>query len=146
MSEFDQIFAALDQMRDRVIQGAAAGLDQGAAAMQDDAQATDAYAGVTGATRAGTVAYVAGAGVDSSSVLAAAAAAVQDHNPEHVLLQQVDSVGDDELAVVLTVPSDYIDIIEGNVGGAEAFLGPTLEAHAERLTAAVAQGIAGVLR
>lgn len=146
MSDFAAVFAALDQMRDRVIQGAAAGLDQGAAAMQEDAQSTDSYKGVTGATRAGTVAYVAGAGVDSSGVIAAAAEAVRDHNPERVLLQQVGSVGDDELAVVLTVPSDYIDIIEGNVGGAEAFLGPTLEAHAERLTAAAAQGIAGVLR
>lgn len=146
MSEFDQIAAALERMGDLVLQGAAQGLIEGAEAMEQDAQGTDSYKGVTGATRAGTVAYVVGGGVDQSDKLAAALEAVEDKNPGRGLVEQAGTVGDDEVVVVLTVPSNYIDIIEGNVGAAQAFLGPTLEAHAERLAAAAAKGIAEKLR
>jgi hypothetical protein len=146
MSEFDQIIRGLERMRDLAWQGAVEGLTKGAEAMEGDAQATDSYKGVTGATRAGTVAYVVGGGADQGDRLGQALEAVEDKNPGRGQLQQVGTVGDDEIAVVLTVPSDYVDIIEENVGAAQAFLGPTLEAHAERLAAAAARGIAEKLR
>ncbi len=146
MSDFDQVIAALRHLGDLVMQGAAEGLSEGAEAMEADAQDTDSYKGVTGATRAGTVAYVVGGGIDQGDKLGQALADVEAKNPGRGLIQQAGTVGDDEVAVVLTVPSDYIDIIEGNVGAAQAFLGPTLEAHAERLAAAAARGIAEKLR
>jgi hypothetical protein len=131
-------------MRELVIQGAAEGLGTGAQAMQQDAQTTALYQGVTGATRAGTVAYV--AGVEGSDGFEEAVANVRELNPDHVLAQTVEALGPDELAVVLTVPTDYIaDLITKNAG-AQDFLGPTLTAHATRLTAAAARGIVGKLR
>jgi len=145
-TDLSDITRGLQRMRELVMQGGAEGLTEGAQAMQADAQVTALYQGVTGATRAGTVAYVAGAGAPGSGALDAAAAAVRELNPDHVLVQVVEAIGPDETAVVLTVPTDYIaDLVTKNAG-AQDFLGPTLTAHAMRLTAAAAKGIAGKLR
>lgn len=145
---FDQVFAALDNMRTLVYQGAVAGLDQGASGLEAaaEANARAKINGVTGATHAGIVAYVAGEGVDSSGVIASAIAEVEDRNPAHVLVQDVGTVGDGELAVVLTVYTDYGHILENGVAGDKAFLGPTMDEQAEQLTAAAAAGIAQVLK
>ena len=138
--------SGLAGLRERVYQGAAAGLDDAAQAMQATAQATTAYHGVTGATRAGTVAFVVGAGVESGGVFNEAVAAVRDANPDHVDTSGGGTIGDNELAIVLTVPTDYQVKLEIENAGARAFLGDALNAHAPEATAAAARGIAGVLR
>jgi hypothetical protein len=128
-----------------IIQGAVFGLTAGAAELQAADRATSAYVGVTGATRAASVCFVAGEGVESSGIFAAAVAEVESHNPAHVEVNSV-PIGDDELAVILTTPTDYAIHLERNYAGARAHLGPTMDAHAPSLTQHAAEGIAGVLR
>lgn len=143
---FESIFAGLDKLVRQVEQAAVVGLDAGASALQAEAQATDAYAGVTGATRAGTVAYVSGVGVDTASVFGQAVAEVRDRNPEHVLVETAEGGGPDELVVVLTVPSDYIQLLETGVAGEKAFIGPTMTKQAPALLNAAGRSIGEVFR
>ena len=148
MGTFDTIFQSLGRMGQLAIQGAAAGLDDGAAALERTAQARAraVIRGQTGATFAGIVAYVTGEGISASGRLSEAVEAVRDHNPAHVELSQVGSLGAHELAVVLTVPTDYQRLLETGVAGDKGFLGPSLDAEADNLTRAAAAGIARVLR
>lgn len=119
-------------------QRAARGLRAGAADMQATMRATTVYNDDTGATRAGTVAYVVGDGDSGASVLAEAVDAVEDKNPGSSATAPVTIDGD--LGVVATIPTDYQEELEFANQGDRAVLGPALDLFADTLTARAARG------
>lgn len=148
LAAIERHLAQLDRQRRQAIRRAAVA---GAATLQRDAQDTTAYVGVTGATRAGTVAYVAdadGAGKFDAAYQAAAEKLAEARSPRgHVYRAPVP--GPDaptDTAILLTVPTDYIDQLEVNNAGEKAFLGPTLAQDALAITAAIAAATREVLR
>ena len=146
-SDFSQVFTALDHLPELVAQGAAAGLDEVAPAVQASllAAARAKIRGQTGATFAGVVVYVGGAGVESTGVFQQAVAAVRDRNPAHVQVESIEGGGPDELVVVGTVPTDYQEGLETGLAGDKGFLGE-MDGSSAQLLAGAARGIAGVLR
>jgi uncharacterized protein YciW len=148
LAAIERHLAELDQRRRQAIRRAAA---DGAAQLQQDAQATTAYTGVTGATRAGTVAYVAdaaGAGKFDAAYQAAAEKLAEARSPRgHVYRTPVPGPATpQDTAIILTVPTDYIDRLEFGTAGEKAFLGPTLAQDALAITAAIAAATREVLR
>jgi hypothetical protein len=145
--DFGQIERRLDELERRARAAALRGLRQAAQVMQRDAQETSAYAGMSGATRAATVAVVISAEDDGAGELQAAYNRAAEHlggfvgHAGHPLLTPAGSVSGDEITVVLTVPTDYIDDLETERAGEKAFLGPTMDAHRQRLAAAAAAAI-----
>jgi len=147
MNDFAPILAALDSILIPAIEQAlAAGLVAGAGQLQGIAQASGTYEDDTGATRSGTVAYAATPEIDGSAAFGAALAAVEQHNPgTGQSVGTGESVDENTYAVVLTVPSDYIDKLEIEHAGARAFLGPAMQQNAPQITAAVAAAVGGAL-
>lgn len=149
MAGFDQVRRRLDALIPIARRGAIAGLvASGAPALQQAAQATTAYRGMSGATRDSTVAFVVAAErPDPPEPDAAYADAARDlagfvgHNG-NPLSAPAGDVPADAIRVALTSMTDYVDALEADNAGAKAFLGPTLQAQAPRLTRAAAQGIA----
>lgn len=145
--DFGQILQRLDALEKRARAAALRGLRGAAAAMQRDAQETSAYKGMSGATRASTVAVVISAEDDGAGELQAAYQRAAEHLGGFVghagqpHLEPAGSVSGDEIAVILTVPTDYIDKLETERAGEKAFLGPTFDAHRQRLAAAAAEAI-----
>lgn len=145
--DFSQVYAALDRLPELVAQGAAAGLDSVAPTVQAGllSAARGKIRGQTNATFAGIVVYVAGAGVESSGIVSEAIASVRDRNPRHVSVESIQGGGDEEIAVVGTVFTDYQELLETGMAGDKGFLGE-MDGYASQLTEAAARGIAGMLR
>lgn len=141
MGDFDAILARLAEMERLAEQGAADGLRLGASGVQDALQATTAYNNDTGATRAGSVVYVVGEGVNDLDRVEAAAQAAEALNPGHSQAAPAGTVEDGHIAVVATSATDYADHLETEQAGARAFLGPIMLVHAQNLTQAAADGI-----
>lgn len=140
----DEVFGWLDGLKAKAQQGAAAGLDNAAPGVEGVllAAARAKIQGQTGATFAGIVVYVTGAGIDSSSVFQAAVEAVQDRNPAHVFVTGINEGGPDDIVVVATVPTDYQELLETRIG--KGFL-DALDGEAGTLQDAAARGIADLL-
>ena len=106
-------------------------------------KSTTAHGDVTGATRAGYVAYVVGPDLLSQAAalqaLNTSVAAVEARNPGHSLIAP-GTLGGDSLGVVLTSPTDYQVYLETLNAGQRAVLGPTLQAVAAELTRRAAEG------
>jgi hypothetical protein len=119
-------------------QRAARGLAVGAQAMQATMQQTTAYNDDTGATRAGTVAYVVTPQDDGSAAVGDAVAAVEAENLGRSATGRGTLPG--EIGVVATVPTDYQRHLEVMQAGAHAVLAPGLTAHADALTRHAAEG------
>lgn len=137
----DEVFAWLDGLKAKAQQGAATGLDTAAPGVESvlRAAAQAKIKGQTGATFAGIVAYVAGAGIDSSGVFQEAVEAVRDRNPAHVFTEEINVGGPDDIVLVATVPTDYQVILEQVVD--KGFL-EALDGEASTLQDAAARGIA----
>lgn len=136
----DEVFAWLDGLKARAQQGAAAGLDAAAPAVQSVllSAARAKIKGQTGATFAGIVAYVTGAGIESSGVFQEAVEAVRDRNPAHVHTEDISVGGPDDVVLVATVPTDYQITLEQVID--KGFLG-ALDGEASTLQDAAARGI-----
>lgn len=96
--------------------------------IESAAAATSAYRGMSGATRAATIAYVAdGEDAGDAEIVSAYNAAAgrlqgfQGHEGQ-AYLAGVPGPGPDQTWIVLTVPTDYIAALEHDDAGAKAFL------------------------
>ena len=144
---FSQLERELDELARRIAAAARRGLEAEAQAMERDAQNTSAYLGMSGATRASTVAYVVDERDNGSAKIAEAygiAAAYLDGFTEHAgraHLEPAGNIGPGEIAVVLTVPTDYIDKLETQRAGEKAFIGPTMNKFRSRLARRAARSI-----
>lgn len=133
----------MDQVATLAERGILAGLRRGMDDLEAVAKRTTAYRGMSGATRASTVGYVAGTPDGRERFAAAYAAAAElltdfqghDGRPFRVSESAID---DTTIVGVLTVPTDYIDHLEFDAAGAKAFLGPTLAAGAANVTQQIA--------
>ncbi len=144
MAGEEDITRKLLAWRDRSIRSFAVGMKDGAGAIEAEAQATTAYNGMSGATRASTICYTATEGDTATGEVQAAynAAAGRLQNfTGHAGRPHLGSVpgpGEDEVWDVLTVPTDYIDKLEHDKGGEKAFLWDSLYGNASRVLALVA--------
>jgi hypothetical protein len=141
----DEVFAWLDNsLKSKAQQGAAAGLDAAAPGVESVllSVAHAKIKGQTGATFAGIVVCVAGAGIDSSGVFQEAVEAVRDRNPEHVYTEEIDTGGPDDIVLIATVPTDYQVTLERVID--KGFL-DALDGEAATLQDAAARGIAEML-
>ena len=145
---FDDIFSRLDALILDVKRKAVEGAERGARVLEDDAQATNAYAGMSGATRASTVAYVATTEDDGSNRLNQAYIAAEQlldgfkgHNGAQLLEDSGESVNADQVKIMLTVPTDYIRAMETDNGGQKAFIGDTMDSGATFVFELIADAI-----
>jgi hypothetical protein len=112
------------------------GLEQGAAVIQAAMVATDAYQGMSGATRASSIAYVATPDDTGDSEIEAAynaAAGLLQGFTGHQgrpLLEDAPGPGQDEALIIGTVPTDYIINLEQDNAGERAFVADSLQQHA----------------
>lgn len=144
---FETIFAALDRIAKQLVPDAiVTGLDRAAELVTASAAATTLYGNVTGATRAGTVTYVATPDDDGSDAVAQAVRHVEALNPGQSQIEPIAPLGADTYALVLTSPTTYLQDLITRRGGEQDWVGPTLEANAPRITESVAQAIGEVLR
>jgi hypothetical protein len=131
---FAAMITGLRALERRSVAAISEGLEAGAAQMEADAKATDAYYGQSGATRESTVAYVTpGGGVLEAGAAYARAAALLDGFTGHegkAELEDVAGPGKGEAWIVLTVPTDYIINLEQESAGQRAFLADTLHQDA----------------
>jgi hypothetical protein len=104
---------------------------------------TRAHGDITGATRDGYRAYVAGSGLQAQAsaeaTLSGAIAAVERLNPGRSA-RAAWRVPSAFLALVLTSPTDYQYKLETENGGQKAVLGPTLAAFALAIARAAGEG------
>jgi hypothetical protein len=128
----------LTRFQGRALDGAAAGLDEGAGRVTGDMRQTSAHGDVTGATRASYNARRVGRGETGAAQHAASVAAVEGHNPGHVGSESIAITTD--LGVIVDSATDYQDQLETQQAGEKAVLGPTIAAAGSGLTAAAAAG------
>jgi hypothetical protein len=143
MSDIDTILRNLRRLAQRSEAAIAEGLGAGARIVEGDAQQTEAYAGMSGATRASTIAYVATPTDSGESEVQgaynAAAGLLQNFTghegrPE---LVSVPGPGASEAWVVLTTPTDYAIKLETEFAGEKAFIADTMHQNAPQVQAAV---------
>jgi hypothetical protein len=119
------------------------GLRAAAEEAQRDMQATTAHGDVTGATRAGYVAYVVGGSLVDEAVaaqaLGSAVAAVERLNPGQSATAEA-TIGTESWGVVLTCPTAYQPDLETENAGLRAVLAPTFAAVVNELTERAARG------
>jgi hypothetical protein len=145
---FEDIYSRLDAIIPAVLHKAVEGANRGADVLQSDAQATSAYNGMSGATRASTVAYVASTEDDGSSKVNTALRAAEalldgftGHSGATLLEDSGETVEADHVKVVLTVPTDYIKWLEIGHGGRNAFLGDTMDNGAPKVFDKIASAL-----
>lgn len=131
--------------RAQLTQAIVAGLDDGAAsyAAAAEAKARSTFPGQTTATFAGIYAVVEGAGVDSSSIVARAVAAVEERNPAHVSVESEPGPPTGVIRMIGSVPTDYIDKLEADAS--HAFLARTLDEQAPAIAAAIEAAARGAV-
>lgn len=121
------------------------GAQTGAALLAAAAQATNAHGDQTGATRAGYTAYVATPDSSGDDAVDGAAAAVEEKNPGRSELRDEPVTQADHITVVLTCPTDYQWALEIGRGGASAVIGPTMDAQAAAVHAAIVAALREVV-
>src|SRR5262245_27894940 len=102
MADFDSIIQHTDAWIAALERQAATGLVVGMLQVEAAAKSTDAYHDVTGATRAGTVAYVAGVNEERFTE---AVQAVVEHNPLGLASENAPAPPDGTLEGIVTVPT-----------------------------------------
>lgn len=127
----------------RITQAAIAGLDDSAPIFTQaaEAKARSNFPGQTTATFAGIFAAV--VGVQSSAIEAAAVAAVQNLNPEHVYTEPAPDPPRGVTRLVGSVPTDYINKLEADPK--RAFLARTLDEEQTAMAAALNHAIGGAV-
>ncbi len=147
---FDTIFRFLDELPQEVKRAAVIGLKNGAAAMEAEAQSTGTYNDQSTATRASTIAYVATIENDGSSEAlraydeaASRLADFRGHGGQPLIEDSGETIGADEVKVVLTSMDDYVQWLERNPN--HAFLLDTLIQHKDNLTEEAARSIVAIV-
>lgn len=120
------------------IAGLGDGLANDARAITDELKQTTAHGDVTGATRAGYIAFVVGEGETGASALAGAVAAADALNPGMTATAPV-TVGT-RLGVIVTDVMSYGPERETEHAGQKATLGPLMPRIAAGLTQSAAAG------
>lgn len=144
--EFDNVFRALDQLQRAIIEAAEDGLRQAAEDVTAFLQASDAYGDQTGATRAGSIAFVATPQDDGSGEFNAAYGAVAELNPDHAYAEEAGGPAADEIMLVATVPTDYQQHLETANAGDHATLRPSMEALTPQIQATWTRAVEAKLR
>ena len=143
----DAIIANLRRLAQRSETAIADGLADGARIVEGDAQQTEAYVGMSGATRASTLAYVATAAdsgaSEATAAYTAAAGLLQNYTGHEGKAELVDVPGpsSSEAWVVLTTPTDYAIKLETEFGGEKAFLGDTMHQDAPQVFEAAVRAL-----
>lgn len=139
------LLAGLAGLMGRIDQVTDAGLAEGAHHLQSVDQETEAYAGMSGATRASTTAYVIGPGHDGSAEAAAGYAAASaalanftGHNGTAVRQNSGVQLQEDEKGIILTNFTSYADKLETENAGEKAHIGPTIFSEGRIVTQIVA--------
>lgn len=134
-------------------QGVDNGLDDGARLMAQVDRDTDAYVGMSGATRASTFATRIGPDKDSSREADAAYSAAADYLAGFTGHSGKPYVGDSgivlrpgERGIILSNGTGYAADLEIALAGQKAHLGPTVQATADQVMALVASGIKEQMR
>jgi hypothetical protein len=143
MNTIDPLLKGLDKYLEFVETRAATGLRAAAHDVTVQLKSTTAHGDVTGATRAGYVAYVVGADLLSQGqalqALNMSVAAVAARNPgESAVAPGV--IGGESIGMILTSPTTYQQNLETDNAGQRAVLGPTLQAVADDLTRRAIEG------
>lgn len=136
MTEF---WPGLEPWAESIERAAAQGVADGLRITEGVAQDTDAYVGVTGATRAGTYTYVPGVNDERFSE---AVQAVVEHNPLHLDVQQADAPPEGVIRGVLSTPTDYQINLERDNAGARSWIPDAIYSTAPR----VMQVVVGAIR
>lgn len=131
MAEF---WPSLEAWAERVEQLAAAGLVDGMAIAEAEGKATDAYVGVTGATRASTTGYVPGTNDEHAS---GGVQAVVEHNPLHLDVQDAGAPPDGVLRGVLTAFTDYQIKLERDNAGQRSWIPDAIYGTSARVMQAI---------
>ncbi len=148
----DDMAANLARLFGRTVAAIPAGLAQGAAIIQQSMVDTDAYAGMSGATRASSLAYVATAenpnGDEPEKAYNAAAGKLQGFagHAGKPYLTDAPGPGPGAAMIVATVPTDYIQDLELEGAGEKAFVGDAVAQDAPQAFDAVVQALRGVWR
>jgi hypothetical protein len=144
---FDDILRNLARLRQQSLIAMRAGMEQGADIIEADMHATTAYVGMSGATRASTIAYVATADDPNDSepqsahnTAAGLLSGFVGHNGQP-LLESAPGPGTAQMMIVATVPTDYIIKLETERAGQKAFVGDTLTADAPQAFEAVVRAL-----
>jgi hypothetical protein len=125
------------------------GMEAGADLIEVEAAATAAYRGMSGATRASTIAYVADMADNGDSEIVAAyntAAGLLQNFQGHegqAFLTLVRGPGTGQCWIVLTVPTDYILSLETELAGEKAFLADSLHSQAPAAFGALMSALRG---
>lgn len=125
------------------------GLRVGAALIQADMVATDAYAGMSGATRVASIAYVAdeqnSGASEAQSAYNAAAGRLQGFSGHQgqPYLGSVIGPGPHRSWIVATVPTDYILDLEQDNAGEKAFVADAVLSNAPEAFQLVVQAMRG---
>lgn len=134
-------------------QGADNGLDKGARLMEQVDRDTEAYLGMSGATRASTFATRIGPNKDSQREADAAYSRAADYLTGFTGHEGKPYVGDSgivlkqgERGIILSNGTDYADKLEVQSGGQKAHIGPTVQATGDQVTALVAAGIKAAMK
>lgn len=132
-----QIRDQLRQLERQIRAGAAAGMARAAAEVEGVALATESYEDDTGATRAGTLAFVAGDGDSGRGRVREAAAEVEYLNPGSAVVEAITGPARGDLALILTAITSYSAFLELR----DPFIGDTLQAEAPRVVEAIRDGV-----
>jgi putative N-acetylmannosamine-6-phosphate epimerase len=143
MSTTQPLLDGLDAYLEYLEQRASTGLNAACADVTGLLKATTAHGDITGATRAGYVAYVIGGTVvDEAKAVQAlntSVASVERLNPGESATAS-GTIGADSIGAALTSPTTYQDKLESEYAGMKAVLGPTIQTVATEFTRRAAEG------
>jgi len=125
------------------------GMEAGADLIEAEAAATTAYRGMSGATRAATIAYVADTSDNGDAEIVAAyntaagrLQGFQGHEGQ-AFLTLVRGPKPNEAWIILTVPTDYIISLETENAGEKAFVADSLHSQAPQAFQALVSHLRG---
>ncbi len=136
--DISDVLRRLDEYAQHIERQSEIGLRAGAADATSYMRSIGPH-GATGATRAGSVAYVVTPGDSGSSALGAAVSAVEALRPGASATSS-GTLAPGAIGVVITVPTNYQASLEVDNAGAQAVITPTLNAYADALTRHAANG------
>lgn len=148
----DDMAATWRRLVTRTVAALEQGAEQGAAVIQQAMVDTDAYQGMSGATRASSIAYVAtpeDLGGDEAQAAYNAAAGLLQGFSGHAgkpLLTDAPGPGPGAILIVATVPTDYIIDMELENAGEKAFVADALQQEAPKAFDAVVRAAREVWR
>jgi hypothetical protein len=143
--DIKNVLAGLDRMMARISDGIDQGLNAGATLIETTDKETEAYHGMSGATRASSTAYVIGNGKDGSSEASAGYQAAVEaltgftgHEGQALKTDSGITLQSAERGIILTTFTDYAQDLETANAGEKAHLGPSLLSKATVVTSFVA--------